>query len=323
MGAPVSTTHRGVLTPPAPTQLPAPPRPARRASLPPPAAPPHTSPPGSASCQNVADNSWFHFLLRLSGGCLSALRLFPWCKDPALLSPHLVPLLSPRRSRGGQYEPRSSTPSLLGGLASPGAQTEPSASSRPAPSHPLSRPIPEGTCLRTFAHPFLNNFLCPLSLGGLSLVSCPQEPLHHHHPRRPPSRVPLEPPSRSSLSKMIYWSLVSLLCGCATVSPAEGGSRAWYPQVRGGCDGRAVKGARPSAPQEGPEGGESDRWRPRARSSGARWIRGPRHSSEAGLALAWLSVRGPGPSFGLPPALAGPPLRSPPRARRVCYVNLR
>ena len=108
-------------------------------------------------------------------------------------------------------------------------------------------------------------------------------------------------------------------CGCATVSPAEGGSRAWYPQVRGGCDGRAVKGARPSAPQEGPEGGESDRWRPRARSSGARWIRGPRHSSEAGLALAWLSVRGPGPSFGLPPALAGPPLRSPPRARRVCY----
>ena len=208
-----------------PTQLP------EQARLPSPAAPPHTSPAGSASCQNVADNSRFHFLLRLSEGSLSALGLFPWCKDPTLPSPHLVPLLSPRTSRGGQHEPRSSIPSLPGGLAFPGAQTEPSASSRPAPSYPLSRPIPEGTSLRTFAHPFLNTFLCPLSLGGLSIVSCPQEP-HHHHPRRSPSRGPLEPPSRSSLSEMIYWSVVTLLCGCATMPPAEGGSGAWYPQMR-------------------------------------------------------------------------------------------
>lgn len=150
-------------------------------------------------------------------------------------------------------------------------------------------------------------------------MSCPQKPPHHHHPRRSPSRGPLEPPSRSSLSKMIYWSLVSLLCGCATVSPAEGGSGAWYPQVRGGCDGRAVKGARPSAPQEEPGGGGSDRWRPRAPSSGPRWIRGPRRSSEAGLSLAWLSVRGPGPSFAS--LLPSPALLSAPRpaARRVCY----
>lgn len=167
--------------------------------------------------------------------------------------------------------------------------------------------------------PLLEQLPFPLSLGGLSLVSCPQKPPHHHHPRRSPSRGPLEPPSRSSLSKMIYWSLVSLLCGCATVSPAEGGSGAWYPQVRGGCDGRAVKGARPSAPQEEPGGGGSDRWRPRAPSSGPRWIRGPRRSSEAGLSLAWLSVRGPGPSFAS--LLPSPALLSAPRpaARRVCY----
>lgn len=120
---------------------------------------------------------------------------------------------------------------------------------------------------------------------------------------------------------MIYWSLVSLLCGCATVSPAEGGSGAWYPQVRGGCDGRAVKGARPSAPQEGPEGGGSDRWRPRARFSGPRWIRGPRHSSEAVLALAWLSVRGRGPSFAS--LLPSPALLSAPRPARAGFVIVR